>query len=234
MDARAWLEQHTDVLFDRDPRGRLTGLNEPDPDGDPPRLFVARARGAIVVAFRADVPDAVASRLAEVATSLPPWNGGRPDDGALEPIRVAARDVLRSGEESAGPAFRFPARVPPIDLTDVVVVEEANAHLLASNFPFTRSVLDRRSPVIGAVRGGAIVSACYAARRRASAAEAGVDTIGAFRGAGLAIAVVAAWARAARARGITPLYSTSWENAASLRVATKLGLEIYAETVSFA
>jgi hypothetical protein len=124
--------------------------------------------------------------------------------------------------------------VPPIDLTDVVVVEEANADLLASNFPFTRSVLDRRSPVIGAVRGGAIVSACYAARRRASAAEAGVDTIGAFRGAGLAIAVVAVWARAARARGITPLSSPPSETAASLRVYSTLCNEIYSETVSFA
>ena len=46
--------------------------------------------------------------------------------------------------------------------------------------------------------------------------------------------VVAAWAHAIRAEGRTPLYSTSWDNAASQGVARKLGLVIYGTDFSLA
>jgi len=54
-----------------------------------------------------------------------------------------------------------------------------------------------------------------------------VVTVEAFRGRGFASAVVAAWANAVRESDRVPLYSTSWENAASRAVATKLGLTLY-------
>jgi hypothetical protein len=40
--------------------------------------------------------------------------------------------------------------------------------------------------------------------------------------------VTAAWAAAIRASGRTPLYGTSWTNTASLEVARKLGLVVFA------
>lgn len=52
------------------------------------------------------------------------------------------------------------------------------------------------------------------------------------RGRGLAPLVVAAWREAAERSGRQPLYSTSWDNEASLRVARKLGLIAYADTFS--
>ena len=39
--------------------------------------------------------------------------------------------------------------------------------------------------------------------------------------------MVIAWARAVQAIGATPLYSTSWENAASQAVARSLQLEMF-------
>jgi predicted GNAT family acetyltransferase len=81
---------------------------------------------------------------------------------------------------------------------------------------------------------GAPVSLCLCARRSPDAAEAGLDTAPDYRGRGHAIRVASAWAVAVRASGRTPLYSTSWENAASLGVAGKLGLAIYATDWSIA
>jgi predicted GNAT family acetyltransferase len=75
---------------------------------------------------------------------------------------------------------------------------------------------------------GYAVSVCFCARRSIGAAEAGLETAPAFRGRGLAARVTTAWAAAVRATGRTPLYSTSWANASSLAVASKLELRIYA------
>jgi predicted GNAT family acetyltransferase len=68
------------------------------------------------------------------------------------------------------------------------------------------------------------VSVCFSARSSPVACEAGVETAAQFRGRGYAGVVTAAWARAIRASGRTPFYSTSWTNGASLANARKLGL----------
>ncbi|HKW12755.1 MAG TPA: GNAT family N-acetyltransferase, partial [Gemmatimonadaceae bacterium] len=68
------------------------------------------------------------------------------------------------------------------------------------------------------------VSVCASVRLTAHAHEAGVDTARAYRRRGYAACVAAAWARAVRDLGRTPLYSTSWQNEASRAVARQLGL----------
>ncbi|MXY71814.1 MAG: GNAT family N-acetyltransferase, partial [Dehalococcoidia bacterium] len=73
-------------------------------------------------------------------------------------------------------------------------------------------------------------SVCGSVRITPEAHEAGVETSANARGRGFAVAVVAAWAQAVRALGAEPLYSTSWDNAASQAVASKLGLIPYAST----
>ena len=73
---------------------------------------------------------------------------------------------------------------------------------------------------------------CGCARRTDEAAEASLETAEPFRAQGLAERVTAAWAIAVRASGRMPLYSTSWENSASLAVARKLGLTTYAASWS--
>jgi predicted GNAT family acetyltransferase len=84
------------------------------------------------------------------------------------------------------------------------------------------------APVMGVVVDGHPVSICYCARRSDVAAEAGVDTAPGYQRRGYAVRVTAAWALAMRASGRIPLYSTSWTNTASLAVARKLGLLVYA------
>lgn len=121
----------------------------------------------------------------------------------------------------------------PLD-ADVRLIDPASAPLLDAHFPYTRSVLAARSPVAGVVVDGSVVAACFSARRRPEAHEAGVATEDAWRGRGFASAVVACWRDAVTAMGAQPLYSTSWDNLASRAVARRLGLAVYADTLSLA
>lgn len=112
------------------------------------------------------------------------------------------------------------------------LITPENAELLTESFPYTKSILDERAPVVAVVSDGQAVSACYSARKTRDAAEAGVATLGGYRGRGYAAASVGVWARAVFESGLTPLYSTSWDNQASRSVAAKLGLDAYAATIA--
>jgi RimJ/RimL family protein N-acetyltransferase len=74
-----------------------------------------------------------------------------------------------------------------------------------------------------------VPSTCYSSRVGRLADEAGVETPAEHRGLGYAPLAVAAWARRVQAEGKLALYSTSWENRASQRVAEKLGGRLYGE-----
>ena len=94
-------------------------------------------------------------------------------------------------------------------------------------FPTLAADLPDRQPCLAIVREGRLASICFSARNTPDAAEAGLETMEAFRGHGYATAVTAAWAQAVRAEGRIPLYSTDWDNRASRAVARKLGLVLY-------
>jgi len=94
--------------------------------------------------------------------------------------------------------------------------------------------LEHRQPCHAVVRDGAAVSLCFSSRTTGDAAEAGLNTVEAFRRRGYATAVTAAWALAVRRSGRIPLYSTSWDNLASRAVARRLGLILYGADCSIA
>lgn len=225
------LRQHADVLFDMDSAGHLVRLNE-DSDEPPPRLFLARGGISHEAWFRTDVSEETAQACREIAADLPPWVGGEPPRALYDRLRVALTRDTDITAESAGPAFRFGPRVElPTDV-EVRLIDAGSAHLLERFFPYTRSVLASRRPVVGVVVDGAVVSACYSARSRPTAAEAGVDTEEPHRRKGLGALVVSRWRDALEAEGRAQLYSTTWDNHASLAVARRLGLIAYADTLS--
>jgi hypothetical protein len=125
---------------------------------------------------------------------------------------------------SGGPAFSFGDQIPTPSGT--LLVDRSNTSVL-EQFAWLMAEIDERQPCFAVVRDGIAVSICISARRTKRAAEAGVDTLEAYRGHGYATAVTSAWALAVRAEGLTPLYSTGWENAASRGVARRLGLIQY-------
>src|SRR5262249_39796345 len=132
------------------------------------------------------------------------------------------------------PAYRFPTEptaVVPL-ASDAVLVDLDNSDLLDGELRDWRPEVTVRRPCLVLVRNGQAVAICASSRLTSRAAEAGVETVGAYRGRGFGAAVVAAWAAEVRRLGLLPLYSTSWDNVASRGLARRLGLVRYGIDVS--
>lgn len=217
---------HLKTLFELNSEGRILATREPGANRGP--LFsLIRGRGSCVWAVRVDVPEDIAGEIDEFARQEPPISDFRSAPVHAERyVSVLSRAGGVAPKQSAGPAFAFPEAI--MQPADVVVVEDEG--LLQQNFRgwVAGEIAAGRSPVMGVFKESHPVSVCFCARSSEVAAEAGVETADAFRGRGFAPRVTAAWALAIRASGRIPLYSTSWTNNASLAVARRLGLRIYA------
>jgi RimJ/RimL family protein N-acetyltransferase len=227
------IEIQISALFVSDAQGRLQYIREPgyeEAELDPaPRFFMGRTLHGNVWRFRHDVPVAVVQAVDRVCRTEPvAVNLIGPPQHALT-IRALLNEDAPITDEERGPAYWIPEDVHAP--ADAVLISEANAHLLADHFPWTlspRSNFQTR-PFVATVVQGKAVSICFCARIIAVAAEAGVETVEAFRGHGYASAAVAKWAGILRQRGRIPLYSTTWENRASQAIARKLGMVHYAD-----
>ena len=229
------LEIRVDALFTHDARGRIGYANEPGGDRAP-RFFLGRTGEGNLWRFRDDLAEDAVRELDRLAAAEPV-----PDDLRAEPRNLGAfREVLRADRElpaiGAGPAYRFPDELPvPANVTRIT---RANVHLLRRwlgwDLDASAPEVEEGGPRLAAIEDGAAVSICFCARLTARAAEAGVETVEAYRGRGYAPAVVAAWAHAVREMGRIPLYSTAWDNLASRAVARKLGLIQYGTDLSLA
>jgi RimJ/RimL family protein N-acetyltransferase len=208
------------ALFLLNAEGRIVSTREPGGSTGP--LFsLVRATAYCAWAIRAGVPQKVADELDRLARDEAPAT-----DFRAAPLHAARYLTLLSGRSEFGPAFRFPYSVA--EHADAVVVEDER--LLYRNFRgwIPGEIAAGRSPVLAVFADEYPVSVCFCARRSDAAAEAGVETAARYRGQGLAVRVTSAWARAVRASGRIPLYSTDGSNQASLAVARKLGLIAYA------
>lgn len=209
------------TLFETDARGRLTVTRDATRKPAPQFVLVRSARGAPTAwGIGAAVGDDVAAELVQLADAEPAV--------ATEPPRHAARyrELTAGTTEYFGPAFAFPERLDAP--SGAVAIDDER--LLDTHFAgwIAGEIAAISGPMLAIVADGVPVSIAYTARRGDTAAECGVDTAAAYRGRGHAARVVSAWAAATRASGRTPLYSTTWTNAASLAVARKLGLVTYA------
>ena len=203
--------------------GRIVSTLEPNPAIGP--LFtLIRGRSERVWAVGATVASDLADELDALAIQEQPSADWR------EPPRFANRyHALLGGDLVSGPALEFPNRVDAPE--GVSLIEDVR--MLRRYFEgWTFEEVPGRKPIAAVLVDGHAVSLCGCARRTDEAAEAGLETAEPFRGQGLAERVTASWAIAVRASGRMPLYSTSWENSASLAVARKLGLTTYAASWS--
>lgn len=206
------------TLYVLDGDGRMAATREPG-GARPPCFALVRGRTGRAWAVRDDVPHDVAAELDALAREEPP-----PAE-LQDPPKHAERYLsLLGGRAQSGPAFAFPDE---IDEPEGVLLVDDPA-LLDGGFVDLAPELDGRSPLLAILEDGRAVSICHCARRSDEAAEAGLFTLESHRGRGYGPRVTAAWALAIQATGRTPLYSTSWTNAASLAVARKLGLKVYA------
>ncbi len=207
------------TLFSLDGDGRIVGTREPDPNPGP--LFsLVRGKDGCAWAVRSDVPRKVAEELDVLAREELPVS-----DLRVAPVHAEQYASLVEGRVDSGPAFTFPEEI--VESNGTVLVEDT-WHLDRHFAGWRAGEIPYRTPIVALMDDGDAVSVCFCARRSDLAAEAGVETAIAYRGRGLAPRVTAGWAMAIRASGRVPLYSTSWDNSASLSVARKLGLVSYA------
>lgn len=221
----ALAQQRVDALFTRDDRGDLLTLNELEPVPPPtpaPRVYLGVTAGGTVRGYRHDVPAALRVAIEEFCEEASPASSREDMLHALQAVLDTHDPGGEAWDVSSGPAFVFPETVLVSD--EVILIGPGQDALLQADFPFTATWLRERWPCYGVVIDDRAVSICYSARRTGAVAEAGVDTAEAFRGRGHAALVTAAWAKAIRADGITPVYSTSDDNLASQAVARKMGL----------
>ena len=237
------LDLHIAVLFTQDEHGSLVATNDPEPDQViAPRLYLGRSQSGGVLRFRRGMKQSTCAALRELAAPELTSN-----DFNSEPVNRAAMVELLASEQPVeniyfGPAFRFPdsetvaqplrhsggSRNPDLSPPNVIQVSPSNSRLLSPEIAWLADELGVRAPVMAMVVAGASASVCFSARSTREASEAGVETLPDHRGRRYAGAVTAAWAAEVRHQGRIPLYSTSWPNHASRRVAARLGLIQYA------
>jgi GNAT superfamily N-acetyltransferase len=221
MNGRELMETHLDALFRHDAKRRLVAVNEPE-GRTAPRFFLGTTATGCVLRYRFDVPDILCRALdtaaLDLGSSTTAWN--EPIDPA--PFRAHLVADAPVQHVWAGPAFVFPAHLPTSHRTQRVTADQLE--LLRPYLGGWIADVVAGRPLCATVIGDAAVAVCCSVRLTATAHEAGVETAEAFRGRGFAAAAVAEWARDIRARGLIPLYSTSWTNSASRAVARKLKL----------
>jgi hypothetical protein len=222
------MKLQADTLFRHDPDGRLRYVNEPDAP-PAPRFFMGRTAAGVIWRVRFDLSAGIVEQLGALCRSEPPSAELASAPQHYEGIKAVLRAHAPIAKEYRGPAYHVPDSVQRPE--HVVDISEANAHVLQAHFlwilPLTQGF--GTGPVVAAIEHGSAVSLCFCSRLADHAAEAGVETVAAFRGQGYATAVVAGWAAAVRRIGRLPLYSTSWDNLASQGVARRLGMQCYGE-----
>lgn len=211
------------VLFRHDSDGRLVAINEHRALA-PPFVAVARTAEGCVVRTAAGTPQGLARQIAAALEALDPWTPGEPTPGL--PAALATAAGLDAHTIVAGPAYIFRG---PFFPGGAMQLYPANAHLLHPSLATLAPELAHRRPTFAVLRCSQAVSVCYSARASREAAEAGVETVPEYRGQGCAALAAESWADAIEASGRLAFYSTTWDNAASIALARKLGLGQYAE-----
>lgn len=214
---------HEEALYTHDERSRIVSINQWD-GGVPPRFYLARTVAGNLWRFHTGLPDELTEALRGLCTDEPAWNGTfQAPRHQAEYVRwLTAHSPIQ--QVSSGPAYWCSRDLAP--RAQPVAISEANADLLRGGLDDWIADVPHRQPFVAAVEDGRAVSVCASVRITRAAHEAGVETLPAYRGRGHAVNVVAGWAKATRKMGAIALYSTSWDNAASRRVAAKLGLEV--------
>lgn len=223
---RELINLQVEVLFTLDENGRMLCINQLGGDVEPaPRFFFGQTKEGSICRFRFDLPENVVAQLKEVVAAEPTLMDSR----TLPSCRNQLKEILKRHAPIAriwiGPAYRFPKRIPPP--LNVIRLSHDNAELLKGGFANMASALNDSNPCLAVIENSQAVSICRSVRLSSRAHEASVETLGAYRRRGYATSVVAAWAHAVRSQNLIPLYSTSWDNVASLGVAQRLGLVQY-------
>jgi RimJ/RimL family protein N-acetyltransferase len=217
-------ELHLETMYELDADGRVLACTSPEVP--PPRFHMLRTGEGNSWLLRHDLPAEIASELEQALAGVPVIA----DFERTPPNFALVRNVLARhaplAREYRGPAFAFPDALPHVEAETIAQPDDPR---FQGAFAWVRAAGVREQPIVAQFADGVAVAVCHSARSRARAAEAGLETDPSHRRQGHATAVTATWAAAVRSEGRVPLYSTWWENGASLAVARRLGLVLYGE-----
>ena len=226
------MDIHAKALFLHDQKGRMECVNAPGRRRPAPKLFLGVTKERYLCRFRYDIPDGLAEEAEDLVLSEPIPADLWEKPACLERMRALPETQTEVRKIAPGPAYMIPKDIrQPGD--HVVRIHTENANLLQFGFSDSLDDLEQSQPFLALIEGGKAVSICCNARLSPEAAEAGVQTLEAYRGRGYAGEVTAAWGRAIRELGRVPLYSTASDNLDSQSVARKLGLILYGVDYSF-
>jgi len=217
------LSKHLRSLYLTDRQGLLRGINQWD-GGTVPYFHLARCAGGTLRRFHEDLSAALITELNDLCEREPALLTRSPVHAGNFLDLLAAHVPVR--ESRQGPVFSFPQLKTPDQpaAADIIRIGTGNCHLLEPQLADWLPDVPYRQPFLAACHQGQAVAVCASVRITTECHEAGVETAPAFRRRGFAAAVTQAWARQVRALGAEPVYSTTWENAASQGVARTLGL----------
>ena len=204
-----------------DARGRLVARSV---DGSPdiPRFYVARQASGVDRFYRADLPDSLVARLAELPPDASFDNVNRVKN--LLHVDAPCRDVW------VGSSYTFPEAPPSSDFPDVRFLTDDDRGAIER---FDHDLLSFTRPIQAILVEGEIGSTCVSARENDECAEAWVQTAPAFRRRGFGRQVTAAWGSAIVKSGKTAFYSHARTNSASRGIATSLGLSWFLDAAGY-
>ncbi|WP_172254269.1 GNAT family N-acetyltransferase [Saccharibacillus deserti] len=221
MSDNEWMRIQAETLYVLDGH-KILGINEPGPQPSAPLLFVGRTRTAAYRYFRADLPQALIEEIHRLT---------REDLNIVQLCR-ALRTYQEVTQIWIGPAYSIPQLALPAEDSGVCLIGDSNRHVLDRFFRSVNEQYAYRSPVVAVVDQGHAVSVCCSARKSNRAIEASLYTVEAYRGKGLAGRLLPLWSAQVRQLGYHPLYSASWDNLHSQRVAQRLGMVQYGVDLS--
>jgi ribosomal protein S18 acetylase RimI-like enzyme len=173
--------------------------------------------------LRADLPQALIDQLRPLLVQERPTAAEpAPPDHHADYLKLLD-PVTRRHEGPALAALKIRKPGP-----GAVPLDTANADVLEPLMPDWLPDVPHRSPFFAVLVNGAAVAVCASVRITGAAHQAGVEVHPSFRRQGHGRKVVAAWAAAVEALGARALYSTTWDNVASRRLAESLGFTPFA------
>ncbi|WP_199620779.1 GNAT family N-acetyltransferase [Paenibacillus alkalitolerans] len=204
------------TLYVLNNENKIVRINEPA-QASAPIFFVGKTRDSNLILVRHDLPQSIVEEL--TAATIGSFN-------ITDLCRIVEK-YKRVKDVWLGPAYYFNKNIKQDTDQNIVVINETNSHLLSEYFDHLTKTLLYRTPIASYVADGHAVSVCCSARKSNAAAEASLLTVPRYRGMGLAQKVVTKWSNEVYRLGLIPLYSTSWDNLSSQKVAQKLGLIQY-------
>jgi hypothetical protein len=215
---------HIKALFTMDHQSKLVTINEPwDASKMAPRLYIGKTfDGFVVYKFRYDVALKIIKNLEEYLRKEPPLN----KDTEIK-YRNEYLKILKSEDYFDEICYHYKIITNGIGGNCVKITAENITNYNLGDFEWLNDEIKYGQPCYGIIKEGQIVSICRSVRITKEAHEAGIETIGSFRGNGYAEIVLKHWAKEVQGEECIPLYSTGKRNKSSQRVAEKAGLSTY-------